>query len=124
MDASEQAPAKTQLTDSINEFITEYALLGQPRADSMDHEFKAFLARTTKGMSPLELVLAYLDWLGHLAISPGKLALMAQSLMRKLEAIEQNTSELNERIGRIEKALGIKPPAAKPAAPPNLQKKK
>jgi polyhydroxyalkanoate synthase len=84
MDASEREPGNTQLTESINEFIAEYTLLDQPRADTMDHKFKAVLARTTKGMSPLELVYAYLDWLGHLAISPGKLALLVQSLTRKL----------------------------------------
>jgi polyhydroxyalkanoate synthase len=84
MDATRVEQSNTPLAESINEFVAVYALVKQPRADTMDKDFKAFLARSTKGMSPLELVNAYIDWLGHLAISPGKLALLAQSLIRKL----------------------------------------
>ncbi len=84
MDASVREENITKLGDSINDFLADFEVLDEGRAENINREFKAFLARTTKGMSPLELVNAYIDWLGHLAISPGKLAMLAQSLMRKL----------------------------------------
>jgi polyhydroxyalkanoate synthase len=104
MDATAVQEGNTELAQSINEFIADYTLLGQHRADNIDREFKAFLAKATKGMSPLELVNAYLDWLGHLSISPGKLALLAQSLVRKLI-----------QLGLYNVSSLVNPDAAKPA---------
>src|SRR5210317_1019829 len=57
--------------------------LDDAAAERLDHEFKAALARACKGMSPIEIGLAYLDWLNHLAISPGKQLQLAQSFIRK-----------------------------------------
>ncbi|MEL7043468.1 MAG: poly-beta-hydroxybutyrate polymerase N-terminal domain-containing protein, partial [Pseudomonadota bacterium] len=50
----------------------------------MDREFRTMLAQATSGMSPLELSLATLDWVSHLAISPGKRIQLVQSFTRKL----------------------------------------
>ena len=36
----------------------------------MGREFRTLLAQTSKGMSPLDLGLATMDWISHLAISP------------------------------------------------------
>jgi len=61
--------------------------LDEASAHHIDREFRAAIALASKGMSPLDLALAYLDWASHLAISPGKRALLAQSLINKLSAL-------------------------------------
>ena len=49
----------------------------------MDREFRTALAQISQGMSPVELGLATLDWISHLAISPGKRLQLAQSMLSK-----------------------------------------
>ena len=49
----------------------------------MDKKFKSAMSRAFSGMSPIEICLAYLDWLSHLAISPGKQLQLVQSLISK-----------------------------------------
>jgi polyhydroxyalkanoate synthase len=41
-------------------------------ADSLDRIAHAWLARRTGGISPASVLLAYADWLGHLAMNPAK----------------------------------------------------
>ncbi|MFI5455788.1 MAG: alpha/beta fold hydrolase [Isosphaerales bacterium] len=58
--------------------------LGQPApepefAANWDRLFRAGIGRVSLGLSPVGLVLVYLDWLLHLGLSPGK----QQDLMRK-----------------------------------------
>ena len=62
-------------------------LLNKATATHLDQTFRAALAKASKGMSPLELGLSYLDWVSHLAISPGRSLLLAQSLLSKLRAL-------------------------------------
>jgi len=45
---------------------------------------RATLARMTNGISPVALAGAYVDWAGHLALSPGKQAELAQNATRQL----------------------------------------
>jgi polyhydroxyalkanoate synthase len=49
-----------------------------------DALFNAAFARVTSGISPNAVGLAYLDWLSHLAASPGKQNELAQKALRKL----------------------------------------
>ncbi|MEW5729798.1 MAG: alpha/beta fold hydrolase [Pseudomonadota bacterium] len=51
--------------------------------DSTDRLVHAIQGRLTNGLSPASLMLAYLDWLVHLANSPGKLAELAQNAAAK-----------------------------------------
>ena len=44
----------------------------------------ANLARGTAGTSPAVLAMAYLDWLMHLGLSPGKQALLNEKAVRKM----------------------------------------
>ncbi len=62
----------------------ELQLVGEADTAIMDREFRTALATITKGMSPVELGLATLDWISHLAISPGKRLQLTQSLLSKL----------------------------------------
>ncbi|MEN8133857.1 MAG: alpha/beta fold hydrolase [Pseudomonadota bacterium] len=50
---------------------------------SQDRMFRAWLGRMTFGLSPPALMLAYLDWLVHLAVSPGKQAELWRKAVRK-----------------------------------------
>jgi polyhydroxyalkanoate synthase len=50
---------------------------------SLDRMFRASLGRMTLGLSPPALMLAYLDWLVHLTVSPGKQAELWQKALRK-----------------------------------------
>jgi polyhydroxyalkanoate synthase len=50
---------------------------------TLDRFAHAALGRATLGISPAGLALAYVDWLAHLAISPGKQAELMQKAARK-----------------------------------------
>lgn len=47
-------------------------------AKSIDAAFHTLLAKTSNGLSPIALTLAYADWAMHLAVSPGRQLLLAQ----------------------------------------------
>ncbi len=52
-------------------------------AERMNRELRGLLAKATMGMSPIEVAMAVFDWFGHLAISPGKLLELSESIVRK-----------------------------------------
>ncbi len=62
-------------------------LLDESAAEHIDATFRLALAKLSKGMSPIDLALSYLDWASHLAISPGRRMLLTQSLINKLLAL-------------------------------------
>jgi len=59
-----------------------------------DRAFHAMLARLTGGISPVALLLAYTDWLSHLAASPQRQVEISQEAIqdvkRLLEAVQQS----------------------------------
>lgn len=56
---------------------------GHYTAQAIDHAFKASLARLTLGISPAGLATSYFNWLGHLALSPGKHMELMEKAARK-----------------------------------------
>ncbi len=86
-------------------------LIDNDQADRLDQEFRAALARASNGMSPLELSLATLDWISHLAISPGKRLLLAQSFFSKLGKLGRYSlesafrKEASEPASQIERRM-------------------
>ena len=50
---------------------------------ALDRAFKANLARLTNGISPAGMMALYVDWLAHLALSPGKQLQLAEKATRK-----------------------------------------
>jgi polyhydroxyalkanoate synthase len=52
-------------------------------AASLDRLLHAWQGRLTVGLSPASLLLAYLDWLVHLANAPGKQAALVEKALRK-----------------------------------------
>ena len=57
-------------------------LLPPDRARNIDHQLRGQLAVATRGVSPVDVAAAVVDWAGHLALSPGKLLSLAESLAR------------------------------------------
>jgi polyhydroxyalkanoate synthase len=51
--------------------------------EGLDRSLHAILGRATRAISPTSLVLAYVDWWSHLALSPAKQAQLAQKALRK-----------------------------------------
>ena len=50
-------------------------------AKSIDEAFHAQLAKSSMGLSPIALSLAYADWVMHLAVSPGRQMSLTQRAM-------------------------------------------
>ncbi|TVR95408.1 MAG: alpha/beta fold hydrolase [Rhodospirillales bacterium] len=62
---------------------SDRALLESESLENIDRLVNATLAPLTFGLSPVTLQLAYLDWLVHLAASPGKQYLLGEKVLRK-----------------------------------------
>ena len=67
--------------------LSNFEFLDEAQVASMDREFRTALAQATGGSSPLELGLATMDWISHLAISPGKRFQLGQSFLGKLKQL-------------------------------------
>jgi polyhydroxyalkanoate synthase len=57
-------------------------LLPPDKAREIDHQLRGQLAVATKGVSPVDVAAAVVDWAGHLVLSPGKLLSLAESVAR------------------------------------------
>lgn len=73
----------------------ERSFLGAHIPETIDRIVSASLARATGGISPAVLALAFLDWLTHLGLAPGKQALLNEKAVRKwarlmLYAVQSN----------------------------------
>ena len=68
-------------------------LLPPEKARAIDHDVRGHLATATRGISPVDVATALVDWAGHLALSPGKLLSLA-------ETAALNTAELAAMSGR------------------------
>ncbi len=75
---------KKEYVNPITQLIEKSAILDKGTADDLDKEFLAALSKVTKGMSPPAIVNAYIEWISHLMISPGKQMLLMQSLFRNM----------------------------------------
>jgi polyhydroxyalkanoate synthase len=67
--------------------LKTFEVLDESQIHDMDRAFRTALAQASQGMSPLELGLATMDWISHLAISPGKRVQLAQSFLGKLQQL-------------------------------------
>ena len=76
-------PAAT--TDSLTEAPAD-GRLGEP-SEGFDRWLHAQLGHLTAGVSPSALLLAYVDWLSHLALSPAKQAELVHKAWRKTQRL-------------------------------------
>ena len=67
--------------------LKTFEILDESQIKDMDRAFRTVLAQASQGTSPLELGLATMDWISHLAISPGKRVQLAQSFLGKLQQL-------------------------------------
>ncbi|WP_244614817.1 PHA/PHB synthase family protein [Pukyongiella litopenaei] len=70
-------------SDSPQPEIGQEPHLDADMPEFLDRELKAALAKLTNGLSPAALAGAYLDWLVHLATSPGKQVELSEKAFRK-----------------------------------------
>ena len=56
---------------------------GTVPVEGLDRSLHAILGRATRAISPTSVLLAYVDWLSHLALSPAKQAQLGQKALRK-----------------------------------------
>ena len=81
--------ASTDSTDSnaadllslLDGLIEKIPKISEKTTESIDSKLRARIGKLTKGMSPMQLVLAYTDWLGHLTLAPGRRTQLLQSLL-------------------------------------------
>ena len=66
----------------MNEEDEKKRFLPPEKAREIDHQLRSQLAAATRGMSPVDVAAAVVDWAGHLVLSPGKLLSLAESLAR------------------------------------------
>ena len=57
-------------------------LLPPEKAREIDHQLRSQVATATRGVSPVDVAAAVVDWAGHLVLSPGKLLSLAESMAR------------------------------------------
>ncbi|MGI9292401.1 MAG: PHA/PHB synthase family protein, partial [Pseudomonadales bacterium] len=83
IDSSKKETQQSLLADVLDQ-LSNTTFIDEPLARRIDREFKATLAQACGGMSPIEIASAYVNWLSHLAISPGKQLQLAQSFWQKI----------------------------------------
>jgi polyhydroxyalkanoate synthase len=75
------------------------AAAAQPRqqtegeAHQADRALHAMLARLTAGISPVALLLAYTDWLSHLAASPQRQAEISQEAIQDTKRLFESAQQ-------------------------------
>jgi len=71
----------------------------QPRQQTegeVDRAFHAMLARMTGGISPVALLLAYTDWLSHLAASPRRQVEISQEAVQDAKRLLESSIKANQ----------------------------
>jgi len=84
------------LPASLEQFRTPFPIF----TESTDRLMHAIQGRFTNALSPASLLLAYLDWLVHLANSPGKVGELAQNALSKALPLARYT--LDTLAGRTD----------------------
>lgn len=73
--------------------LAQRSLLSTEQAEQLDRTMHVSLAKLTGGMSPAAIPLAYLDWLIHLWMAPGKRGLLLEQGMRNWGQLAKYTLE-------------------------------
>ncbi|MEZ5594769.1 MAG: poly-beta-hydroxybutyrate polymerase N-terminal domain-containing protein, partial [Gammaproteobacteria bacterium] len=71
--------------------------------EPIDRLTNAMLGRMSMGLSPAALLLAYLDWIIHLGMAPGKQAQLLQKALRK--ALRLNMYSMHSLQGESEPCI-------------------
>lgn len=87
LEKTKDQPIESRLSEALSAFVEQAGAIDEVTAQNIDRELRSIIAAATRGLSPVAMLSAYVDWLGHLLLSPGKIALLMQSLMRKSIAL-------------------------------------
>lgn len=68
-------------------------------SEILDRSTHAAIARLTRGLAPSAFTAAYLDWLVHLSVSPGKTLQLQEKALRKLSRLVRFAAEAAQRGG-------------------------
>ncbi|MEZ5529561.1 MAG: alpha/beta fold hydrolase [Porticoccaceae bacterium] len=74
----------TKVIDELDNLIAEIPRLNDTTVDKIDTRIRSAIGKASQGLSPIQLVLAYTDWLAHLSISPARRVKLLQSFSEKL----------------------------------------
>ncbi len=110
LDVTSVNPPRLSLSAVLRELVatsTDQA----PQDTDFDARVRAAIAGATRGLSPMAIIEAYVDWLGHLALSPGKVATLSKSAVSKALALG---------LYGASQALGASAPALAAADDPRL----
>ena len=97
--AQAQAPSRSQVPptqgfDDANSWPFERdSYASTAFSDVVDRSLHAAVSRLTAGLSPAALTEAYLDWMIHLASSPGKQAQLLEKAVRKSTRLGRHMSQ-------------------------------
>lgn len=72
-------------------------LLPPDKAREIDHQLRGQLAVATRGLSPVDVAAAVVDWAGHLVLSPGKLLSLTESMTRNAVELARINSKAVKR---------------------------
>ena len=82
--ANAASSTTTDFLALLDGLIEKIPQLSNKTAEGIDSKLRANITKITKGISPMQLALAYSDWLGHLSLAPGKRTQLLQSLAEKI----------------------------------------
>ncbi len=97
--AQAQAPARSQMPptqgfdDANSSPFKQDSYTSTAFSDVVDRSLHAAVSRLTAGLSPAALTEAYLDWMIHLASSPGKPAQLLEKAVRKSTRLGRHMSQ-------------------------------
>ena len=77
-------PVRLDTASHTNPAADEATILQQEFVDGIDRLTNVAIAQGTMSLSPASMMMGYLDWLVHLAASPGKQILLAEKGLRKV----------------------------------------
>ena len=80
------------LLSLLDGLIEKIPKISEKTTENIDSKLRARIGKLTKGMSPMQLVLAYTDWLGHLTLAPGRRTQLLQSLAEKVLKLSATTA--------------------------------
>jgi len=74
----------SKVIDELDNLIAEIPRLKDDTANNIDTRLRAIIGKATQGLSPIQFILAYTDWLAHLSIAPARRLQLMQSFTEKM----------------------------------------
>ncbi len=82
----------SKVIDELDNLITEIPRLNDKTVDKIDTRLRAIIGKASQGLSPIQMILAYTDWLAHLSIAPARRLKLMQSFSEKVLQLSTYTA--------------------------------